>query len=134
MFLEIHPERWEIIEIGDTVSIQKCVNDSPFPFAYSDFFISFPNLFLHNPADPSISCNRATRFLILQRASMCRVDDLVTANPSIDPNVLAVGQEIVIPGLEGVTGVLETEVISLGDSLRSLSRRTQVSEDAAYQS
>ena len=54
------------------------------------------------------------------------VDDLVGANPSINPNFLAQGQEIVIPGLEGVNGVLETEIISFGDSLRSLSRSTQV--------
>jgi murein DD-endopeptidase MepM/ murein hydrolase activator NlpD len=56
------------------------------------------------------------------------INDLVTANPSLDPNILAEGQEIVIPGLEGVTGVLETEIISFGDSLRSLSRRTQVED------
>jgi murein DD-endopeptidase MepM/ murein hydrolase activator NlpD len=54
--------------------------------------------------------------------------ELITANPSINPDFLTEGQEIIIPGLEGVTGVLETEVISLGDSLRSLSRRTQVSD------
>jgi murein DD-endopeptidase MepM/ murein hydrolase activator NlpD len=57
------------------------------------------------------------------------IDDLVAANPSLDPNILADGQEIVIPGLEGVTGVLETEIISFGDSLRSLSRRTQVEDE-----
>src|SRR5215212_2602151 len=56
------------------------------------------------------------------------LNDLLTANPSVNPNVLSQGQEIVIPGLEGVSGVLETEIISLGDSLRSLSRRTQVSD------
>ena len=56
------------------------------------------------------------------------LNDLLTANPTLDPNVLAQGQQIVIPGLEGVTGVLETEIISFGDSLRSLSRRTQVSD------
>ncbi|MDQ3006784.1 MAG: LysM peptidoglycan-binding domain-containing protein, partial [Chloroflexota bacterium] len=56
------------------------------------------------------------------------LNDLITANPSIDPNFLSEGQQIVIPGLEGVTGVLETEVIAFGDSLRSLSRRTQVSD------
>jgi murein DD-endopeptidase MepM/ murein hydrolase activator NlpD len=56
------------------------------------------------------------------------LNDLVNANPSLDPNVLSQGQEIVIPGLEGVTGVLQTEIISLGDNLRSLSRRTQVSD------
>ena len=56
------------------------------------------------------------------------LDELVTANPGIDPNFLSQGQEVVIPGLEGVTGVLDTEFIALGDSLRSLSRRTQVSD------
>ncbi len=57
------------------------------------------------------------------------IDDLTAANPSLDPNFLTPGQQIVIPGLEGVTGVLETEVISFGDSLRSLTRRTQVSDE-----
>jgi len=57
------------------------------------------------------------------------INDLVTANPTIDPNFLSQGQQIIIPGLEGVTGVLETEVISFGDTLRSLSRRTQVSDE-----
>ena len=57
------------------------------------------------------------------------INDLMTANPSLDPNVLSEGQQIVIPGLEGVTGVLQTEIISLGDSLRSLTRRTQVADE-----
>ena len=64
----------------------------------------------------------ATRFNVT-------VNDLVVANPALDPNVLSQGQQIVIPGLEGVTGVLETEIISFGDSLRSLSRRTQVADE-----
>lgn len=57
------------------------------------------------------------------------LDELLAANPGVDPNFLSQGQQIVIPGLEGVTGVLETEVISFGDTLRSLSRRTQVSDE-----
>ncbi len=57
------------------------------------------------------------------------VNDLMSANPSVDPNFLSEGQQLVIPGLEGVTGTLETEIISFGDSLRSLSRRTQVSDE-----
>lgn len=57
------------------------------------------------------------------------LNELLAANPSVDPNFLSVGQELVIPGLEGVTGILETEVIPFGDSLRSLSRRTQVSDE-----
>ncbi|MGE5379169.1 MAG: peptidoglycan DD-metalloendopeptidase family protein [Bacteroidota bacterium] len=55
--------------------------------------------------------------------------DLEAANPNIDPNNLAPGQQLVIPGLEGVSGVLDTEIISFGDSLRSLRRRTQVSDE-----
>ena len=57
------------------------------------------------------------------------LDELEAANPNIDPNTLAPGQELVIPGLEGLTGVLDTEIISFGDSLRSLSRRTQVADE-----
>src|SRR5436190_21033233 len=56
------------------------------------------------------------------------IDDLLAANPTLNPNILSEGQQIVIPGLEGVTGVLQTEIISFGDTLRSLSRRTQVSD------
>src|SRR5215211_2995543 len=57
------------------------------------------------------------------------LNELIEANPGIDPNFLSQGQQIIIPGLEGVTGVLETEIISFGDSLRSLSRRTQVADE-----
>lgn len=57
------------------------------------------------------------------------LDELLAANPDLDPNFLNQGQQIIIPNLEGVTGVLETEVISFGDSLRSLSRRTQVADN-----
>jgi murein DD-endopeptidase MepM/ murein hydrolase activator NlpD len=56
------------------------------------------------------------------------LNELLEANPSIDANFLSEGQQIVIPGLEGVTGILQTEIISFGDTLRSLSRRTQVSD------
>ena len=54
------------------------------------------------------------------------LNELIAANPTIDPNFLNQGQQVVIPGLEGVSGVLETEVVSFGDSFRSLSRRIQV--------
>lgn len=57
------------------------------------------------------------------------LNELLTANPTIDPNLLAQGQQVVIPGLEGITGILDTEVIAFGDTLRSLSRRTQVSDE-----
>jgi murein DD-endopeptidase MepM/ murein hydrolase activator NlpD len=52
--------------------------------------------------------------------------DLMSANNISDANQLDAGQELVIPGLEGITGILNTEVINFGDSFRSLMRRTQV--------
>lgn len=56
------------------------------------------------------------------------LNDLLAANNISDPNQLTAGQQLLIPGLEGVTGVLNTEFINFGDSYRSLMRRTQVSE------
>jgi murein DD-endopeptidase MepM/ murein hydrolase activator NlpD len=69
-----------------------------------------------------------TLFFIASRFNVT-VDDIVTANPTIDPNFLSEGQEIIIPGLEGITGVLQTEIVPFGETLRSLSRRTQVSDE-----
>ncbi len=54
------------------------------------------------------------------------LEDLMAANGITDPNLLSAGQQLIIPGLEGVTGVLDTEVIGFGDSLRGLMRRAQI--------
>ncbi len=54
------------------------------------------------------------------------INDLMAANNIADPNVLNAGQQLVIPGLEGIAGVLDTEVINFGDSLQSVLRRTQI--------
>jgi len=52
--------------------------------------------------------------------------DLMSANGITDPNQLNAGQQLIIPGMDGITGVLNTEFINFGDSYRSLMRRTQV--------
>ncbi len=54
--------------------------------------------------------------------------DLMSANNISDPNQLYAGQQLVIPGLQDVSGILRTEVINFGDSYRSVLRRTQVPE------
>jgi murein DD-endopeptidase MepM/ murein hydrolase activator NlpD len=54
------------------------------------------------------------------------LNDLMSVNGITDPNQLDAGQQLIIPGLEGITGTLTTEVINFGDSFRSLVRRTQV--------
>jgi len=57
------------------------------------------------------------------------MNDLMAANSITDPNQLKAGQQLIIPGLEGVTGLLNTRFINFGDSYRSLIRQTQVPED-----
>lgn len=54
------------------------------------------------------------------------MNELMSANQLTDPNQLTAGQQLIIPGLEGVVGVLNTEFINFGDSYRSLMRHTQV--------
>ena len=56
------------------------------------------------------------------------LEDLMNANGISNPDLLSAGQELVIPGLEGISGVLVTEFVQFGDSFRSLSRRTQIAE------
>ena len=55
--------------------------------------------------------------------------ELQNANPMSDPNSLAIGQRLVIPGLEGVSGLITPEILPFGTSLSSLSRRYQIGED-----
>src|SRR5581483_1029641 len=54
------------------------------------------------------------------------INDLMAANNITNPNLLDAGQQLIIPGLEGVTGILDTERINFGDSFLSVARRTQV--------
>jgi LysM repeat protein len=63
----------------------------------------------------------AARFNVL-------IDELMVTNNITDPNLISAGQYLIIPGLEGVNGILLTEVVQYGDSFRSLSRRNQVPE------
>jgi murein DD-endopeptidase MepM/ murein hydrolase activator NlpD len=57
-----------------------------------------------------------------------KLADLMNANGISNPNLLDAGQRLVIPGLEGITGILDTRLINFGDSYHSLTRQTQISE------
>jgi murein DD-endopeptidase MepM/ murein hydrolase activator NlpD len=57
------------------------------------------------------------------------VDDLIKANNLVNPDLLSAGNELVIPGLEGLSGKLMTETISLGETLRTLSIRHQINRE-----
>jgi LysM repeat protein len=57
------------------------------------------------------------------------LSDLLVANNISDANNITAGTPLVIPGLPGITGTLTTEVIGYGDTLKNLSRRTQIPLD-----
>lgn len=57
------------------------------------------------------------------------IDALTNQNGITDPNQLTIGMQLVIPGLEGLQGVLTTAEIPFGESLHSLSRRYQIPLD-----
>lgn len=56
-------------------------------------------------------------------------NDLIAVNDIADPNILNVGTALKIPGLEGFSGTLTTDVAGLGATLRGLSRLYQFSAD-----
>jgi murein DD-endopeptidase MepM/ murein hydrolase activator NlpD len=53
-------------------------------------------------------------------------DELIAANQIIDPNQLKIGDELIIPGLEGVSGYLVTETVGFGNSLKQFSIKNQI--------
>ena len=50
------------------------------------------------------------------------VQDLIHSNQLANPDILTSGMELVIPGLDGVSGRLLTSAVPLGETLASLSR------------
>jgi murein DD-endopeptidase MepM/ murein hydrolase activator NlpD len=50
------------------------------------------------------------------------LDDLIQANGITNPNILSEGAQLVIPGLEGIQGILTTVTVPYGETLTSLSR------------
>lgn len=58
------------------------------------------------------------------------VEELELYNGITDASQITIGTELVIPGMEGVQGILVTKEVPYGESLRSLSRRYQVPMEA----
>lgn len=56
------------------------------------------------------------------------VDDIILANQITDANLVSEGTRLTIPGLEGVSGVLSTTLIPLGQDLESMARQYQLTK------
>jgi murein DD-endopeptidase MepM/ murein hydrolase activator NlpD len=122
------PSGGKILKLAMEWNLGMCKRVSPFLVFLFILSFSVQPVFAQASGPVYIVQSGDTLSFIASRFNVT-INDLASANPSLDPNVLSEGQQIVIPGLEGVTGVLETEIISLGDSFRSLSRRTQVADE-----
>lgn len=55
--------------------------------------------------------------------------ELASANNITDLNALIIGQRLVIPGLEGISGILTSEVLPIGTSLTDLIRQYELQPD-----
>ncbi|MGA2111744.1 MAG: peptidoglycan DD-metalloendopeptidase family protein [Anaerolineales bacterium] len=67
---------------------------------------------------------------LIARTFGVTLSELLAANGLTTNSIIQPGQELVIPGLEGVTGVLSTASVGLGENLDILSRDYQVSRQA----
>jgi murein DD-endopeptidase MepM/ murein hydrolase activator NlpD len=61
------------------------------------------------------------------------VDEILKVNNITNANALNVGMELNIPGYPGLTGVLQIKTLNLGDSLYSISRKYQQSDQSLAQ-
>ena len=97
------------------------------------FLILFPSQIVtaqdNQPGGPVYVVQSGDTFYLIAIKFGVTVDQVISANPNIDPNMLSVGMEVVVPGLEGVRGKLMTQTIPLGETMRSLSIRNQVTRD-----
>jgi len=57
------------------------------------------------------------------------LQDLMDTNNISDPNQLFPGDELVIPGLEGITGTLVSKIVPFGESQTSISRQYRISNE-----
>lgn len=56
-------------------------------------------------------------------------NDIIQLNQIADANLVSEGTELRIPGLEGMSGVLTTTIIPLGQTMRNLLRQYQMPDD-----
>jgi murein DD-endopeptidase MepM/ murein hydrolase activator NlpD len=84
-----------------------------------------PVLAQDTPTGPTYTIQPGDTLGVIAAKFGVSIDDIILINKIQNPNVLAAGQQIIIPGLEGVTGNLTAETIPLGANLTSLSIQHQ---------
>jgi len=57
------------------------------------------------------------------------VNDLIAVNNIVDLNLISAGSELIIPGLEGISGVLTVTPIRLGETIPVILKKYQISNE-----
>jgi len=99
-----------------------------FAFLLIGIVFSISPAYAQAPGGPIYIVQSGDTLSLIAARFNVQLADLMNANSISDPNLLSAGQELIIPGLEGISGILVTEYVQFGDSFRSLSRRTQIAE------
>jgi murein DD-endopeptidase MepM/ murein hydrolase activator NlpD len=88
---------------------------------------SLPNLFVHAQTEEPIYIVQPgdTLNAIAGRFGIS-LNELLNANNITNPNFIAVGQSLIIPGLPGISGILTSNVILLGENLDTLAREYRI--------
>lgn len=57
------------------------------------------------------------------------LDELISINNISDSDIVTVGSQLIIPGLQGLTGVITTSPVQLGENLKGLTIKYKISAD-----
>jgi len=89
------------------------------------------NVFAANTAQeyPEYIIQQGDTLDLIARRFGISLDELQSINGLTDPNSINIGQRLIIPGLEGISGLLISETIQYGTSLKTLSRQYQTNLD-----
>lgn len=59
-------------------------------------------------------------------------NEIIATNNIADPNILSVGTQLLIPGIEGVSGLLTYNSVSIGETPDSLARQFQIPKETIF--
>lgn len=104
------------------------------------FYISIALLLLSNPKYVSASPMQQDEgpiYIVQQGDTLDHIalrfgvssDEIQAANNLSDPNAIKINQRLIIPGLDGISGLLTSEVLSYGTSLKDVSRAYQIDRE-----
>ena len=55
------------------------------------------------------------------------VEEIITINGIIDSNLISAGTELIIPGLQGISGLLNSSPVQIGETLSVILRKNNIS-------